>query len=209
MRGIGETSVDNKGQQVLTAVLLTAVILTVSSSAYIWGRDMLEKTRDERNFEEMERFIRDLNENIKEVSRTGGRREMEIDLPEDAELRINEAESPGGIDNIILDFEIKGQMMATDTEIAVVGSKGTEAPVVRDPDVITASSTGYEDYYNIRFKLYYKNMTVEGEPRNRIGIDSTGRTVVREERASLIIEDLPTEEYGDDFTVNWVEIRLM
>ena len=196
----------NKGQQVLTAVLLTVVILSVSSGAYVWGKEMLAKSRDQRHFKNMERSIRDLNENIKEVARRGGRKEMQIDLPDDGELNINDA-GPAGLDNITLDFPVKGQKMALDDEVAIKGTMGSEAPITTEPDVITAYSTGTGDLYNIRFKIYYKNMTVEGEPSNRIGIEPTGRMTASGETTSITVEDGPTEEHNG-LVVNKVKVRI-
>lgn len=197
----------NKGQQVLTAVLLTGVILTVSSSAYFWGRSMLDKSQDQRNFEEMEKLIKDINRNIKQVSSRGGRREMEFDLPEGAELSLNEAPSTTQMDNITLSFTVEGKMMATDQDIAIVGSKGSEAPITQDPDVITARSEGGGENYAVKFKLYYKNVTVENEPKKRIDLDSVGRKTAMGETTSLIIEQGPTED--GEFTVNKVEVRIV
>ncbi len=196
-----------KGQQVLTAILLTGVILTVSFSAYFWGREILEKSRDQREFEEMERFMRDLNKNIKEVSVRGGREEMSVDLPSDAELRINDATAPG-TDNVTLSFGVQGKMMATGQDFAIVGTKGSEARITEDPDVIVANSIGRRDHYSVEFRLYYKNVTVEGEPDNRIGIDSVGRNTAVNERVNMIIERGSTEEYNG-FTVNKVEVRIV
>ncbi|MFP4116998.1 MAG: hypothetical protein ACLFQ8_03195 [Candidatus Aenigmatarchaeota archaeon] len=198
-----------KGQQVLTAVLLTAVILTVSSSSYFWGRNMLDKSRDQRNFEEMENLMRNINKNIMGVSSRGGRRDMSIDLPDDAELRINEAEE-GGMDNITLNFVVEGQMMATDQEIAIKGSKGSEAPITQDSDVIVANSEESNGNYLVEFKIYYKNVTVDGEPSSRIDIDATGRLSAISESTDLIINQGPTEQIGDgDFSVNKVEVRIV
>ncbi len=200
---------DEKGQQVLTVILLTAVILTVSSSAYFWGRDMLDKSRDQRSFEEMENMMRNINRNIMEVSSRGGRRDMAIDLPEGAELRINEAQ-PGEMDNITLNFEVEGQMMATDQKVAIEGSRGSETPITQDPDVVVAESQDANGNYLVEFKIYYKNVTVAGEPSSRIDLDATGRLSAASESTDLIISQGPTEQLGDgDFSVNKVEVRIV
>jgi len=195
-----------KGQQVLTAVLLTAVVLSVSSGAYIWGKGMIQKSKDQRNFEEMERFMEDLNKNIKGVSRSGGRKEMEVQIPPNGELRINEA-GPVGLDNITLSFKVQGQQVALDEKVPIEGIMGSEAPITSEPDVITAHSTKSGDFYHIRFRVYYKNITVEGKASNRIGIKATGRVSARDETTTLIIEDGPTKEYGD-LNVNEVHVRI-
>ncbi len=198
---------ERKGQQVLTAILLTVVILTVSLSSYFWGREILEKSRDQRNFQEMETFVRNLNDNIKEVSRRGGRTEMTVDLPDGAEININEG-PPGGMDNITLDFSVRGQMMATGQDIAIVGSKGSETPIVYSPDVIVARSEGFDDFYSVKLKLYYKNSTVGGEPQSRIGIDAIGRRSSVGGTTDIIIQQGPRENYNG-FTVNKVEVRII
>ncbi len=195
-----------KGQQVLTVILLTVVVLSVSLTSYLWGREMLEKSRDQRNFERMETFIRKLNDNIKEVSRRGGRTEMSIDLPEGAELKINEGPS-GELDNITLDFTVRGQMMTQDRDIAIVGSEGSETPIIYSPDVVVARSEGSGGFYNIQLKLYYKNVTVDGIPQSRIGLEAPGRTISMG-NTKLAIEQ-GTREDHNGFTVNNVKVRII
>ncbi len=198
---------NKKGQQVLTAMLLAGVILAVSTSAYLWGTEILEKSRDQREFQRMEKLIRDINENIKEIARRGGRYEMEIDLPGDAELEIEDGPL-GSLDNVTLSFQTTGRLMAEGRDITIVGTPGTEDPITRDPDVIVGRAEGRDNHYNIEFNLYYKNMTVEGEPDNRIGIDSTGRNSIRGERTTMIIERSEERDING-FTVNVVELRIL
>jgi len=195
-----------KGQQVLTVLLLTAVVLTVSLSAYIWGRDMIQRTTERREFDEMENFIRELNENIKEVSRRGGRRELEVELPEGGELVLEDAPATGQ-DNITLEFEVGGEMMTTGRDIVITGEEGTEASMGEDPETIIARSEEGHDSYHVRFKLYYRNMTSNGD-QQRIGIEPSGATAARSGTARVILERGDRVELNG-FVVNKVKFRII
>ncbi len=199
-----------KGQQVMSVILLTAIMLSVSIGAYAWGRGMLETSMERRDYERMERFMLDINENIKEVARRGGRKEMSIDLPQEAEFRVTDTEE-GQLDNITLTFDTTIRTMAQDTDIVIVGSPGTESPVTESPETIIARSERIGDGYNVNFKLYYRNTTIDGEAVRRIEIDTPNNQGIAQRggQIDLLIERGPSYVMEDGFTVNKIKIRII
>lgn len=195
-----------RGQQTMTVVLLTGVILTVSFSAYFWGREMLDSAMERRDYEKLEEFMIDLNENIKEVARRGGRKDMRVSLPEGAELRIEDG-GPGQLDNITVDFQVSTEMMETGRDLYLLGSGGRNAPIGEDPESLLARAEEVNDMYSVEFKLYYRNTTVNGEDMNRIGIEPTGSTAVIGDRTDIIIERGERKEING-FVINTIEVRM-
>ncbi|MBU5678786.1 MAG: hypothetical protein QXJ96_01325 [Candidatus Aenigmatarchaeota archaeon] len=68
-------------QEIITYILITAILIIVVSSAYIWGIGIIEKNRDVANLQNIEAFMKELNNKIKSVANTGGRESVKIDIP--------------------------------------------------------------------------------------------------------------------------------
>jgi hypothetical protein len=95
-----------KGQiQPLSAVLVTAVVVTSVSGAYVWGSDILEKQQRETEFSGKQSQITDLYQNSLEVAEAGegAARRTQLDL-DTGSVRINEEQ-----DYIEVTFTAVGQ----------------------------------------------------------------------------------------------------
>ena len=69
-----------KGQEVISVILITGILLGLVGSVYLWGVPLIEKNRDISLLESAEEFMRNLNEKIKNVATHGGRDWIEIPL---------------------------------------------------------------------------------------------------------------------------------
>lgn len=67
-------------QEVITYILITAILIIVVSSAYIWGFGIVEKNKDISNLQRTEALMRELNNKIKSVANAGGRESVRIDI---------------------------------------------------------------------------------------------------------------------------------
>ena len=67
-------------QEVITYILITAVMIIVISSAYIWGSSIVERNRDVTLLNRAEKLMKDLNNKIKNVANSGGRDSIYIDF---------------------------------------------------------------------------------------------------------------------------------
>lgn len=67
-------------QEVITYILITAILIIVVSSAYIWGSLIIEKNRDISQLQKIESLMKNLNNKIKSIANTGGRDSIIIDI---------------------------------------------------------------------------------------------------------------------------------
>lgn len=177
-----------KGQvQVLSAVLLTGIMISLVAVAYFWGLPVIQKQKDISKLEKVENLMKRLNTVIKEVANGGGRRKISTHVP--GQLKFE----GGAIDNVTLTFESEGSLMATNETIYLVGSKrrGMEAPVTAEGGLITARSEPTDGKYNIRFKLFYRNLT-SGEKTYKVNINNVGRSSVGNRDVTITVEKSTT-----------------
>ena len=71
-----------KGQtEVLSAVLLSGILIGVVGSVYFWGIPLIQKNKDNALLESSETFMTTLDEKIKFVANNGGRDKVVINVP--------------------------------------------------------------------------------------------------------------------------------
>jgi hypothetical protein len=88
-----------KGQQAISVILLTGILVVTVSSIYFWGIPLIEKNKDIALQENAENFMRNLAERIKYVANNPGREQLRFEI--DGVLRYDG-------DSIELDVETKG-----------------------------------------------------------------------------------------------------
>src|SRR3989344_8366939 len=88
-----------KGQQAISVILLTGILIVTVSSIYFWGIPLIEKNKDIALQENAENFMRNLAERVKYVANNPGREQIRFDM--DGVIRYDG-------DSIELDVETKG-----------------------------------------------------------------------------------------------------
>ena len=88
-----------KGQQAISVILLTGILIVTVSSIYFWGIPLIEKNKDIALQENTENFMRNLAERVKYVANNPGREQIRLDI--DGVLRYDG-------DSIELDVETRG-----------------------------------------------------------------------------------------------------
>lgn len=69
-----------KGQQeIIGYILITAILIIVVSSAYIWGIEIVEKNRDITTLKNIEALMKELNSKIKTIANGGGRESIKFE----------------------------------------------------------------------------------------------------------------------------------
>jgi hypothetical protein len=194
----------SKGQvEVVSAVLLTGIMISLVSVAYFWGLPVIEKQKDQTKLNEMEVFMKDFNSAVKEVANEGGRRELTVNLPGTLKF----VESPSYMDNITLIFDSQGSLIAPGETIYLVGDNRTEAPIGSESGIITVLSERMNGNYRIKMKLYYRNLT-SGEEKYRIDLNNLGRNSIGGTQGSITIEKSETSAKIGDLYLNRVNIRF-
>lgn len=67
-------------QEIIAYILITAILIVVISSAYIWGFGIIEKNRGIEELRRTEAFMRELNNKIKSVASYGGRESIRNEI---------------------------------------------------------------------------------------------------------------------------------
>lgn len=194
----------SKGQvEVVSAVLLTGIMISLVAVAYFWGLPIIQKQKDISKLEKAENIIKDLNKAIKEVANEGGRRKIATHVPGKLKFELGET------DNITLTFKSQGSLMATNQTVYLVGDKGAEAPVTAESGVITALSEPTGGKYKIEVKLHYRNLTSAENETYKIGLNNVGRRTVSNRDVTVTVEKSKTvvKENGK-FYLNKINIRF-
>ncbi|MFP4046056.1 MAG: hypothetical protein ACLFS3_03275 [Candidatus Aenigmatarchaeota archaeon] len=178
----------DKGQiEVVSAILLTGIMISLVSVAYFWGLPMIEKQKDRTKLRQTENFLKDLNDAVKEVARNGGRRQVNGEIPGSLKF---ESATPPDHDNITIKFKTTGSLMATGKTVYLVGNSNMEAPVTSEAGIVTAYSEQIEDMYEIEMKLFYRNLTtIKGKNEvYRIDLHNQGRGSFENQRVTASLE---------------------
>lgn len=193
----------SKGQvEVVSAVLLTGIMISLVAVAYFWGLPVIQKQKDRSRLATIQDFMKNLNDAVKEVANEGGRRKISTHIP--GELQFVSGEQ----DNITLSFQSGGSMIATKETIYLVGDDRMEVPVSGEPGIITARSDPTDGKYRIQMKLYYRNLS-SGDKTYRIDLQNLGRSSVGNRDVTITIEKSETLTLGDGkFYKNKVNIRF-
>jgi len=67
-------------QEAISYILITAIIVVVVATAYIWASPMIQKNSDRAILNNAYEFMKNLNEKIKSVANNGGRESVSIDF---------------------------------------------------------------------------------------------------------------------------------
>ncbi len=189
-------SVGFKGQsQIVGVVLLTLVMIVMIGITYMWGMPLVEKQKDTVKISNMEKFVKELDDKIKDVAKNGGTQKIEIPtIP--GEMRMVDQ---GINDRIELVTTTAGTDIATGTDIYLRGDERSEVPIGNDPGVIKVllSELG-RDSYKTEITLYYRNLT-GSESVYIMDIRGMGRDTISGEGHSIIVsegDEIPVEYEG-------------
>ncbi len=179
-----------KGQEVLSVILISGILIGVVGSVYFWGVPLIQKNKDINTLENAEDFMRNLNTKIKNVANSGGRDQIIINVPGLVAFDGTEI-------NLVVDTE--GVIYATNAEIPLGRNPCTVQPGqqfifgVNDPETLCVKSQKISPQsYRTTYTLSYIKLestgvlrdfqiTLKGGPR-RSG--STDNTIIIENKGS-------------------------
>jgi len=178
-----------KGQhEVLTPVLLTGVLIAIVGSVYLWGLPLIQKNKDIAVLEQVENFVTDLNEKIKEVANTHGREEIKINVP--VTLSFDSAEN-----SITIDVETKGTIYTVGRVYFVRNENEIEGTWGRDdPGVVYVDTLDLDGKYAHRYTLKYRRLNA---PDKQYKISLVGESKTVGENHIIIIEYKGVEKTGN------------
>lgn len=195
----------SKGQtEVVSAILLTGIMVSLVVATYFWGLPIIQKQKDRSRLDTMESFMKNLNSAIKEVANEGGRRKLSREIP--GELRFVSKGGDPFEDNITLTFQSQGSLIATNETIHLVGDDRTQVPVSGESGVLTVRSEPLDGQYEITMNLRYRNLT-SGDKVYRIDLNNVGRSSISDREVTITIERGSASPSGN-FYPNRINIRF-
>jgi len=197
-------------QQVLSAILLTGILIGIVGSIYLWGIPLIQKNKDIALLQSSEQFMKILDEKVKNIANSGGRDQLRITLP--ATVRIDSGASPN---QWVMSMYIstQGTIYAIGTEIplknstctATQGSWGSD-----EPGILCVKSVKLdENKYTTTYTLSYVRLDVPNTIRSySLELSSTGSKSIGMGH-SIVIENLGTSEVQEGGrTVTKTRIRI-
>lgn len=195
---------NKKGQtQLITAVLLTGIMITLVVMAYIWGIPLIEKQKDNVKINNMEDFFLELNNKIQSVAKNGGKEKIKnFKLSGTMKFIKN-----GFNDNISAEFETTAKILATGINIYLVGSKTQNPPVGKEPGVVKTYVEKSGNKYNVNMDLYYRNLTT-ADDIYKIDLVSSGKRTIGSGEHSIIVEEAGSDTIEDGKTLHLTKVKV-
>jgi hypothetical protein len=175
-----------KGQETISVILITGILIGMVGSVYIWGIPLIEKNRDISLLEGAEEFMNNLNEKIKNVATHGGREQVEIPLGRiyfDSNIKLK-AETKNTI------YDIGAWISLGENECTKdIGTWGVD-----DQAVLCVLSEEIGEEYETNYRLDYINLTlgIKTYKIELVGDRDTGK-----EDNVVVIERVGTDKKGD------------
>ncbi len=148
--------VSRKGQQdILSAVMLTGIMVVVVGSVYFWGIPLVQKNRDVNALQNTEDFMKLLNDKIKFVANNEGREQIQINVP--VILTFVAAD-----DKIQVEIETDGSIYSSGAPIPLSrtescdnvnpGTWGTDQPEILCVTTTELAENAYKSVYSLEYR---------------------------------------------------------
>ena len=196
---------NRKGQEAVSAVLISGILIGVVGSVYFWGIPLIQKSRDTSLLENAESFMTLMEQKIKSVAAGGGRENIRLTEPGTLEFS-------GGA--LIYTISTDGTIYATDANIPLGKSSNCDATKTgtfgtNDSSVLCISSAQLADSkYQNTYSLGYRDL-ISGLKTYRIAL--TGNAAAGSRDRTLIIQNdgvTETQQDGKQIVTSSVRISI-
>ncbi|MBI4896502.1 MAG: hypothetical protein HY832_03045 [Candidatus Aenigmarchaeota archaeon] len=192
-------------EQALSAVLITAVLISVVGSVFLWGIPLIQKNRDAATLGTAESFAVTLDQKIKRVANTGGQETLDFTLPG----------TIGFVDGqIVMTFETKGTIYATEAAVPLGlndCSRESGNLSIDTSDVLCVTSSRKGDTIETVYRLRY--IPLQADTTTSYLIILTGTPAARGPGHKLIMEHHGTRDQtgqnGKKTIITDVEISIV
>lgn len=180
----------NGQQDVLSAILISGILIAVVGSVYMWGVPLIEKNRDIATLQNAEDFMKTLNEKIKFVSNNGGKDQIDVTIPS----RIEFSSSNG---KIFMILDTQGTIYASEIESPLGKNDCTATQGLWGQDESSVfcvkSNKIDENKFRTTYSLGYLQLDVDGES---FKIELVGQNQIGGQDHMIIVENIGTQKDG-------------
>jgi hypothetical protein len=175
-----------KGQETISVILITGILLGLVGSVYLWGVPLIEKNTDISVLENAEEFMNNLDAKIKNVATHGGREQIEIPLGRvyfDADIDLN--------------VDTKNTIYDSGAWVSLGRNSCTKPDGVwgvDNQDVLCVLSQEVGEEYKTGYRLRYIDLVLGAK---KYKIELVGEKDTGKEDNIIVIEGLGTETAGD------------
>lgn len=185
-----------KGQyQPLTAILITAVVLTAASSIYFWGLPIIQKSKDNINLENTENLLKTINDKIKSVAMNGNIEKTPITTP-----AVVTFDNVSEIISVMIKTEGTiyaegGWIQLSENATCLVDVPGTLG--IHVPEIMCVSSQKIaKRKYNTEFILRYRQLNIPDTGKS-IRIKLVGEYSKGSQGRQIVIKNLGHKEINN------------
>ncbi|GEM_PF-1461000 len=189
--------------EAISALLISGILIGVVGTVYFWGVPLIQKNKDISVLETTEDFMRELNDRVKLVANTGGREQVQFNIP--GLIRFN-----GEQVNVVIDSE--GTIYSAEAEVPLSRNapsllKGKWG--IDEPEIIkVVAEQIVQNRYRNTYTLKYIPLEIRSGPPPSTAVDKvfkvklTGIDSVGGQGSVVIITNKGTdEELADGKTV--------
>ena len=179
-------------QQIVSAVLLTGILVTIVGSVYLWGIPLIEKNKAVNTLHNAEDFMERLNNKIKFIANNGGQDTITFNLP--GTIVFDSTKDPK---TIYVVLRTKGSIYSSGGKIPLSRNitKNTGNWVSTDPESIyVMSNKTSEDNYINTYGLFFRSLKKRNGDKYLINL--TGSTTSAGTDHDIVIENRGSERNG-------------
>ena len=208
--------------QLLSAVILTGIVMFLVGVAYFWGIPLIQKRTAMSEFSSMERFITNLKEKVAEIARSGaGETDLNI---RSGNIKLLPYDSGNGNNSLVIEFFLDQPLLFPNTthyigatsleDINKTGIYGEASP-----SVVSISETKTVTGYKLTAEVIYRELLREDIPKRGYIIalceqgDSTctqtpsGDNMIRMFFDKNIVETGKASN-GGDLVITYINVKL-
>ena len=204
-----------KGQQdVLSAVMLTGIMVVIVGSVYFWGIPLVQKNRDVNALQNSEDFMRTLSDKIKFVANNAGKDQLSVTVPVIISF-------DNDVDIIRLAIETEGSIYAAGADIPlsrtgdetcgfktdITGVWGVDQPEVLCVRTTELAENAYKSIYTLKYIKLERKITDVTSKIHKIDLIGTDGSVGQDH--SIVMEYVGSTTDDEGVLNTEVKITLL